>query len=189
MAKVKDLVKEIYESRTTVSKDGTVIVYSTKSHKDEVAVMRAMLNDKEYKVDVYGSNGVVEEQYCPSEEARSMFSTVISNATHMSKTETDGLMDNYEFKNQEANAMIGLSKEFINTYLNTGRKLPLGGREKSNASLIKKVVPAGTLKYPVRVGKDKNGKSICEAKEVHVESYDAVKSYSPCPAWIKKKNK
>ena len=45
----------------------------------------------------------------------------------MSKTETDGLMDNYEFKNQEANAMIGLSKEFINTYLNTGRKLPLGG--------------------------------------------------------------
>ena len=122
-------------------------------------------------------------------QARSMFSTVISNATHMSKTETDGLMDNYEFKNQEANAMIGLSKEFINTYLNTGRKLPLGGREKSNASLIKKVVPAGTLKYPVRVGKDKNGKSICEAKEVHVESYDAVKSYSPCPAWIKKKNK
>ena len=37
--------------------------------------------------------------------------------------------------------MINISKQFIHTYLETGRKLPLGGREKSNISLVNKTIP------------------------------------------------
>ena len=178
MEKVEDLINEIHGTISQV----------TSSRKDEIRVMKAMMNDTSYEVDVYDSTGKIGT-FNPSKTMRDIASSMISGTTKISKQEADVLADNYEFTKNEAEGMVDISKEFIHTYVHTGRKMPLGGREKSNASLIKKVVPAGTLKYPVRVGKDKNGKSICEAKEVHVESYDAVKSYSPCPAWIKKKNK
>ena len=35
-------------------------------------------------------------------------------------------------KKKEAEKFVNVSKEFVNTYLGTKRKLPLGGREKTN---------------------------------------------------------
>lgn len=185
MATVRELINEINESRH--AKDGAM-TYDTKSQKDELSIMKAMLNDKSYKVDVYGPNGI-EGQFCPAESIRNTMSSVISNTTGISEEESKQLMSNYEFKSSEAKGLIDTSKEFINTYMHTGRKLPLGGRETSNVSLIKKVIPAGIVKYPVKVGEDKNGKSICESEETFVGEYTSIKVYSPCPPWIKNKHK
>ena len=180
--KVTELIDEINKSRQ--KDNGTV--YNTKSQKDEVLVMKTMLNDTSYKVNVYGPNGV-EDTYCPSEEARNMMAGIISEATGMRQAESDIVMKNYEFRNSDAKSMVNLSKEFVNTYLNTGRKLPLGGRERSNVSLLKKVIPGGIVKYPVKVGEDKDGKAICEPKETYIGEYESIKVVAPCPSWIKNK--
>jgi hypothetical protein len=185
MASVKDLINEINDSRQP-SNGGTT--YETKSQKDELAVMKAMLNDKDYVVDVYGPNGV-EGQYCPATAIRETLTSVVTNTTGISEIEAKGVIDNYEFKSSEAKGLIDLSKEFVNTYLQTGRKLPLGGREKSNVSMIRKVIPAGMVKYPVKVGEDSNGRSICQHEETYVDGYQSIRVYGPCPSWIKNKGK
>jgi len=182
---VQELIKEINLNRNP---EDNRITYDTKSRKDELSIMKAMMNDKTYKVDIYGPNGI-EETICPSEIIRSTMSSIISGTTGITQTESEHLMDNYEFKTNEAKGMIAFSKEFINTYLKTGRKLPLGGRETSNISLIKKTIPAGLVKYPVKVGEDKNGKNICRSEQIFVEQYDSIKIFAPCPEWVKNKNK
>ena len=42
------------------------------SQKDELRVMKAMLNDRDYEVTVYG--GAENETFCPAREAREMIS-------------------------------------------------------------------------------------------------------------------
>ena len=180
--KVVDLIKEINEQRSPNDKK----TYDTKSQKDELLIMKAMLNDKEYKVDVYKGTGI-DHSFCPSETMRNTMSSVIANTTGISNQEAHRLMDNYEFKTCEARNMIEFSKEFINTYLQTGRKLPLGGRETSNISLLKKSIAPGYVKYPVKIGVDKDGNAICKSKDIFVNGYDSVKVSAPCPVWVKDK--
>ena len=69
---VMELVKEINETRTQTSA----------SAKDELKVMQAMLNDREFVVDVYGKTGVIG-QYCPSDDAHAMAANIIKGATKM----------------------------------------------------------------------------------------------------------
>lgn len=183
--KVEDLINEINKSR---NENKTKRVYDTKSRKDELAVMKAMLNDKTYEVDVYNDEGN-QYSFSPSKIMRNTLSNIISSTTGMSNTESTKLMDEYEFKTSDAKTMIEFSKEYINTYLKTGRKLPLGGREKSNVALIAKTIPGGTVKYPVKTDKkDKDGKTICDTKEIYVEPYETVKVFGPCPNWLKNKD-
>lgn len=179
MSSVQELITEITSAREKAKSEG-LTVYETRSQKDELAIMRAMMNDTEYKVGVYGNNGL-EGYYCPAQEFRNTISNIISNSTGIPVQEAQHRLDSYEFKNADAQGMINFSKEFINTYLQTGRKLPLGGRETSNVSLKKKTIPAGTMLYPSKV----NDKT--ESKEVFVDSYDSVRVYGSCPAWIKNK--
>ena len=58
MSKTSQLLKEIKEGLSQVSS----------SQKDEVRVMQAMLNDREYVVGIYGKEGK-KEDYCPSNES------------------------------------------------------------------------------------------------------------------------
>lgn len=173
MENVKNLVNEI--------KSG--LSQKSSSQKDELRVMKAMLNDKEYEVSVYG--GAEVETFCPAREAREMISSVIKTTTKMSGDEAAKLADAHEFSNKEASCMIGISKEFINTYLDTGRKLPLGGREKSDISLIQKEVKATTRSYPKRVGVNEDGTPRYEREEAPVKAHVTAKVIGPCPSWIK----
>lgn len=170
MEKVNELVKEIRENLSQRSS----------SQKDEVRVMRAMLNDREYEVGVYTNEGKVGT-YCPAEDARKMISSVIASAASMKQEEAQHLAENYEFKKQEAASMVGISKEFVNTYLQTGRKLPLGGRETSNVSLCSKHVNETVKKCPNRICEDGASKTI----EVTIKEHDSVKVIGGCPAWLK----
>lgn len=173
---VKDLIKEINDTRTQTSS----------SSKDEVRVMKAMLNDPNFVVDVYGRSGV-EGQYCPYQEARSMVSNIIRDATKISAKEAANLAEHYKFGKQEAGAMVGISKEFINTYIETGRKLPLGGREKSNISIAKKIKEERANNFPKKVGVNEDGSDKYETVDQGtIPSHTSLKVYSSCPPWLKK---
>lgn len=176
MDSVRELINEINTTRTQTSA----------SAKDEIRVMRAMLNEPEFKVDVYGKSGV-EGQYCPYEESRMMVSNIIKDTTKISQKEAMDLANNYEFGNQESSIMIGISKEFINTYIETGRKLPLGGRETSNISIAKKVKEERVGNTPRKVGVNADGtdkyESVADAKPI--PEHGSLKVYSSCPAWLK----
>ena len=149
------------------------------SQKDEVAVMRAMLNDKSYVVDVYKRNGETTP-YCPSTDARNMIASVIASTTKISNQEAAELADKHEFKKSEAEAMVNISKEFIHAYMATGRKLPLGGRERSDVSLSPKSVEEKERSFPQKIdGEYQKGNT-------KIPAHDSIKVTAPCPAWLKK---
>lgn len=174
MEKVQEIIKEIREGVTQKSA----------SQKDETRVMRAMLNDKEYEVGVYGKEGL-QGTVCPAKEARDMISSVISSAAKIPQEEATKLADDHEFSKAEANNMIAISKEYVNTYLGTTRKLPFGGRETFDISLTLEEVPAGTVSYPKQVGVDENEKPKYAMVPKERKGYTSAKVTAKCPSWIK----
>lgn len=174
MEKVKDLLDEIKKG----------ISQTTSSKKDEVRVMRAMINDASYSVDVYGKAGK-EGEFNPSKAVRGMVASAMSSAAKIPAKEAEELIEKYEFKRAEAEALVDVSKEFINTYIHSGRKLPLGGREKSDVSVCLKNVDAGKRTYPKQIGIDKDGTKIYGCGVSEVNAYESMKVYAPCPTWTK----
>ena len=175
MDSVRELINEINTTRTQASSKA----------KDEIRVMKAMLNEPNFKVDVYGKSGV-EGQYCPYEESRIMVSNIIKNTTKISQQEAMNLANSYEFGNQESAIMVGLSKEFINTYIETGRKVPLGGREKSNISIAKKVKEERVGNSPRKVGVNADGTDKYEnTPSAPIPEHGSLRVYSSCPSWVK----
>ena len=154
------------------------------SRKDEMRVMQAMLSDPDYEVNVYGKTGVVDT-YNPCKDFRSMCSSIISSAAKVPTAEAETMMNNYSVKKNEASSMVNISKEFINTYLHTGRKLPLGGREMSDISLTLKNVPAKVRPCPHKIGVNEDGSNMYSRNPTTVEAHESIKVQAPCPAWIK----
>lgn len=174
MEKLNELINDI---KTNLSQ-------TSASQKDEVRIMKAMLNDREFKVDVYGKTGV-EDTYCPAEDARSMCSSIISATTKISVDEASSLMDKYDFKKSDANTFIGVGKEFVNTFVQSGRKLPLGGRELSNVSLSLKTVDETTRTYPKKIGIDNDGTGCYENVPTTIKAHESIRVHAPCPSWVK----
>lgn len=154
------------------------------SRKDEVRVMQAMLSDPTYEVQVYGKDGPVET-YNPCKDFRGMCASIISTAAHISSTEAENMMNDYDVKKSEATSMVNLSKEFLNTYMHTGRKLPLGAREASDISLSIKHVPARVRPCPHKVGVNEDGSNRYSRNPTTVGAHDSIRVYSPCPSWVK----
>ena len=174
---VEELIKNIQENRTQTSANA----------KDEVRVAQAMLNDPSYKVDIYSKKGI-QGQYCPYEDVRAMCSSVIKDTTKISQAEADGLIKDYQFDRAEAQSMVNFSKEFINTYIQTGRKLPLGGREKSNVQLALKVKEAKISSFPMATSVDANGNKVyTTGTGKQVPEHNTIKVFSSCPSWLQNK--
>lgn len=173
MITVKDLLYDIQTNHKQVSS----------SCKDEVRVMQSMLNDTSYEVDVY-SNAGVTETYCPAKEFRNMQASIVSSVTKISKDESKQLVDKYVVTKADAEVMVGISKEFVNTYLETGRKLPFGGREKSNYSVSLKKIPETTKKYQKKVTSP-DGTVEWIPGEKKIPEHNGLKSKSSCPSWVK----
>lgn len=174
MSELNNLIRDI---KTNLSQKSA-------SQKDEVKVMQTMLNDKEYVATVYSTEGATGT-YCPAQDARTMLTSVISSTAKISKDEAASLADAHQFTKAEASSMVGVSKEFVNCYMQTGRKLPLGGRATSNASIIGEDMKASTSRYPKKVGIGDDGKPIYENAVKQVPAYLKVKASSPCPTWVK----
>lgn len=142
------------------------------SQKDEVRVMQEMLNDKTYVVGEYSKDGKTGE-YCPYTSARKIVSSILSNGAKIPVAEAKNIAENYEFSKPEAAEMIAISKEFVNTYIQTGRKLPLGGRENMNASLSLKKVEVQNKKLP-------NGSG-----GIIIPEHYTIRSQGGCPKWVR----
>ena len=74
MENVQNLINEIKNNLTQKSS----------SKKDEVRVMKAMLNDTSYKVAVYDKSGKTGE-YCPAESAKQIVSSVLQHSAGISR--------------------------------------------------------------------------------------------------------
>lgn len=157
---------------------------TSSSQKDEVRVMQAMLNDTSYEVGVYGKEGKVDT-YNPAKDFKSVMSSVIAGTTKISKEEAAKLAEGYDVSKTEANSMVNISKEFVNTYLHTGRKLPFGGREKSSYALSEKDVKESIKPYPKKVGINEDGTDRYETGQKKVPAHSSVKAYASCPSWVK----
>lgn len=175
MATVNDLVKEIHDG----------LKQKNSSQKDEVRVMQAMLNDTSFKVGIYGKDGK-EGEYCPAEDFKSMAASVVASVAKINKKEAEDIMATYEVSKTEATSMVNVSKQFINTYLDTGRKFPLGGRETTNYALVAREIPEKTKPCPQKVGVDDAGKPIYDTPIKTIPAHIGLKAYSPYPAWMSK---
>lgn len=174
MDTVKELVEDIKKG----------VSQRISSRKDEVRVMQAMLNDPTYEVTLYSKNGETQP-YNPCNEFRGMCSNIIAGAAKIPSAEATAMMETYNVRKSEAEAMVGISKEFISTYLHTGRKLPLGGHELSDVSFSLKEVPETIRSCPHKVGVNDDGSSRYSRNPTTVKAHEAVRVYAPCPAWIK----
>ena len=172
---LESLVKEIHYGLTQKN---------SSSQKDEIRVMQAMLNDTDFKVGIYGNNGK-EGEYCPAEDFRSMIGSIIYSAAKTTKEEARTLAASHEATKSDAASMVNISKEYVNTYMHTGRKLPLGGREGTNFFLCGKEVKERTKPCPKKVGYADNGDPIYETPNVKIPAHLGLKAYSSCPKWVK----
>jgi hypothetical protein len=146
--------------------------------------MQAMLSDPSYEVQIYSKDGPTDT-YNPCNDFRSMCSSIISSAARVSASEAEAMMSDYSVKKNEAASMVNLSKEFINTFLQTGRKLPLGGRETSDVALRAKHIPSKVRPCPHKVGVNEDGTNRYDRNPTTVGAHDSIRVYSPCPSWIK----
>ena len=176
VATVKELIKLIADTRTQTSANA----------KDENRVAVAMLNDPTFSVDVYKKDGIVGT-YSPYEDARIMVAGIIKDTAKISDSEATKLASEYQFGKSEAQTMINFGKEFINTYLETGRKLPLGCREKSNCSLVRHVKEARTNSFPVPTGVDASGNKTYGTTTGTTPEYNTIKVSGACPTHLKNK--
>lgn len=173
MATVKELIKEIQDTHKQVSS----------SQKDEVKIMQAMLNDETYEVGVYNKSGQIGT-YNPAKDFRTMQAGIVASVAKIPKDEAKNLVSAYEVTKADATAMVGISKEFVNTYLDTGRKLSLGGREKSNFALSMREIP-DTEKTYQRRHDDGKGNITWEPGKKVIPAHKGLKARSSCPSWVK----
>ena len=171
---VTDLIKEINEN----------LKQKNSSRKDEVTVMQAMLNDRDYSVGIYDKTGEID-RYCPAADFDSVKASIISSAAKISKEEAKALAESHEVTKQEASSMVNLSKQFMLTYMETGRKLPLGGRKDTNFAIALKDVPERTKPCPKKVGVKEDGSSIYETPNKVIPAHVGLKAYGSCPEWVK----
>lgn len=173
MATVNELLADIQENHKQVSS----------SQKDEVRIMQAMMNDTSYEVGVYNKSGKIAD-YNPAKDFREMQKNIIASVTKIGKDEAAKLVEGYEATKSDATTMVNISKEFVNTYLSSGRKLPLGGREKANFSLSEKIVPTTEKTYQRRIA-GANGEFTWEPGKKVIPEHKGLKAKSSCPSWVK----
>lgn len=147
---------------------------SKASAKDEREVMKSMLNDPTFVITNCDSKGN-EVQVNPCEMFKAMASSIIQDTTKVSKEEAAALANAYDATNSVADNMIGISKQFVNTMLSTGRKVQLPNRPDCKCTLQQVEKPASTSKAPG------------STEEKPVPPYIKVKAASGCPSWLKKK--
>ena len=150
-------------------------VYTTASQKDEVSVMRAMLNDPSFKVSIYDRNKGLVGTRCPREEATKFVASTASAITGLDQAQANELAQNYEFTKKDATFLIENARDFTTTYLETGRKMPIVQSEKSEASLIVRHVDQKTKKIPENMG----------GGSTTVPAYDKIISKSKSPKYNK----
>lgn len=163
----------------------TNLTQQNSSRKDEIRVMQAMLSDDSYEVGIYNKDGM-ESTYNPAGEFKGMCASIMSRAAKISTAEATELMKNFTPNKSEAATMVDLSKEFMNTYLQTTRKMHLGGRKKLNVSMTLTEVPKSEKSFPRKIGVNDDGTNVYAKTPVTIPAHQTVKVTASCPDWLKK---
>lgn len=107
---------------------------------DEVKVMQCMLNDKDFKIAIYDrSKGYVGSR-SPRDNAISLAVDTLSGVTGMSAKEARLLVEDYEFTKKDAQRFVDISKDFIGTYMQSGRKIGIVNDARSDITIGLKYV-------------------------------------------------
>lgn len=143
---------------------------------DEVRVMTAMLNDKDFTLGVYDKLEGYLGQKSPHNNAVKFVTNIISNATGLDKKDSTHLAENYEFTKKDANFLLENMKDFMNVYTSTGRKINIIQNANTEAALFTREIPPSEKLIP-----DKNDRSM--TKKVPTKGYTKLISVSKCPRY------
>lgn len=135
------------EEKVTMESLMAEIKETTKKQKsasrvDEIRVMRTMLNDPDFSISIYDRNKGYIGKRCPREEAVKFSANISSAITGLDMKSAMELANNYEFTKRDANFLLENNRDFTQTYLATGRKLPIVQSEDSEASILYRNVDA-----------------------------------------------
>lgn len=123
---------------------------------DEIKVMKCMLNDKEFTVGSYDKNMGYLGERCPHDEAVEFVKNVIMASTGLDSKESKHLANCYQFTSRDATFLLTNMRDFITTYMSTGRKFTLMQTDDSEAAIYTKRMESREKLVP---DKDNPGKS------------------------------
>jgi hypothetical protein len=127
------------------------------SISDQVRVQQMLLNDPNYEVSIYDkSKGRIGSRNVHDEAIRFIADTTAA-ITGLDKQSARECAKSYKFTKKDANFFLNMTHDFMQTYLDTGRKLNIIQTEDSEASIFyrqigvrEKVIPSknGSVKIP-----------------------------------------
>ena len=145
------------------------------SRVDEIRVMKTMLNDPDFTISIYDKNKGLIGQKCPHEDAVKFLTGTTAAITGLDTKSASELVSKYEFTKKDAIFMVENCRDFVQTYLSTGRKLPIAQTEDSEASLFYRAVPS---KEKIVPGAQKTttvpsyNKVICKSRSPKYHNFD-----------------
>lgn len=140
---------------------------------DEVRIMQTMLNDADFSISIYDKNKGLIGTRCPHDEAVKFAANICSGVTGIDSKSAMELSSNYEFTKKDAMFMLDNSRDFISTYVNTGRKFPLVQSETTQAVISTRHIDAKEKIVP-------GSKEVVKTSE-----YDKIICQSKCPKYNK----
>ena len=143
---------------------------------DEVRVMTAMLNDKEYSIGVYDKTQGYIGQRSPHQEAVKFVKNVVHDTTGLDSKDAMHLAENYEFKKRDSNFLLTNMRDFLNVYSGTGRKINIMQTANTEAAIFTREIKASEKLVP---DKDNPGAT----KKVPTAPYVKLICSSKCPKY------
>lgn len=144
---------------------------------DEVKVMVAMLNDKEFRYQKYEKNIGRVGEVNPRSQMVNLATDIIFNATGLEKKNCAILADKLTFSKKDAQTIIDLNKEFLDVYTSTGRKINLIQNERTEANVYVKEMGSTVKAIP--------NKEDGTIKNIKTSPYTKLASQSSCPKYNK----
>lgn len=144
---------------------------------DENRVMKCMLNDKNFSLGVYDKNlGYIGEK-CPHDNAVNFVKNIIMGSTGLDSKDSKHLAENYEFTKRDAGFLLENMRDFMQVYMQTGRKINIMQTGATEACLYTKDISAKSKLVP---DKEQSGKS----KQITTSPFIKLVSASTCPKYL-----
>lgn len=153
------------------------------SHRDEIAVAQEFLNNPDYVMDVYKKGAGKVGTFCPRDTFNKMNAMMIGTVAHVKPEEAAAMAAGYKVTKVGAECFVDLTKNYMNTYLDTGRKFALPGTAEHCFAFAIKEVDEGIKKYPATVA-SKDGKTYSTV-EKKVPAHISIRAWGSCPDYIK----
>jgi hypothetical protein len=150
----------------------------SQSISDQLRVQQMLLNDPDYEISIYDKNkGRIGSRNVHT-EAVNFISDISSAITGVDKKEAFECASKYKFTKKDANFFYNMNRDFMQTYLQTGRKINIVQTENSEASIFYRPVASREKIVPGRNG---NGN-----RSTVVSAFQKVVVRSRAPKYMKK---